>query len=59
MKQVYGAVVMAMMLATAGVALAQAEGSSFLAAGYFDLIDNFPPEPIKEEARGIADREIF
>jgi len=59
MKHVCGAVVVAAMLATAGVALAQAEDNAFLAAGYFDLIDIIPPAPIKEEARGIADREIF
>ncbi|TZG27967.1 acid phosphatase [Sphingomonas montanisoli] len=31
----------------------------FLPSGYFDLIDVLPPAPIKEEPRGVADREIF
>ncbi len=39
--------------------LAQGGAAGFLEPGYFDLIDILPPAPIKEEPRGIADREIF
>ena len=60
MKRIYGVAALAFMVATAGIAVAQQDANnSFLAAGYFDLIDIVPPAPIKEEARGIADREIF
>lgn len=61
MKKIFGAAVVAALVATAGISLAQgdAASSSFLTAGYFDLIDIVPPAPIKEEARGVADREIF
>lgn len=60
MKTIYGAAILAAIATTAGIAIAQQQDSgSFLDAGYFDLIDVIPPAPIKEEPRGIADREIF
>lgn len=34
-------------------------GNSFLDAGYLSLIDVVPPAPIPQEAKGVADREIF
>jgi acid phosphatase (class A) len=43
-----------------GIAMAAAPaGDSFLEAGYIDLIDVVPPAPIPQEARGVADREIY
>ncbi|RVT94922.1 acid phosphatase [Sphingomonas crocodyli] len=42
------------------VVVAQDAGpKGFLPSGYFDLIDVLPPAPIKDEPRGVADREIF
>lgn len=32
---------------------------TFLDEGYFDVMNVLPPAPIKEEPRGVADREIF
>lgn len=34
-------------------------GNSFLEAGYLSLIDVVLPAPIPQEARGVADREVF
>lgn len=59
MKRAFGVAAVAAMMATASITIAQGTPDSFLAAGYFDLIDIIPPAPIKEEARGVADREIF
>jgi acid phosphatase (class A) len=43
-----------------GIAVAAAPGAnSFLEAGYLNLIDVVLPAPIPQEARGVADREIF
>lgn len=43
-----------------GVAMAAAPGAdAFLDGGYVTLIDVVPPAPIPQEARGIADREVF
>lgn len=50
-------------LALSGAALllvaAGPERASFLQAGYLNLIDVVPPAPIPQEARGVADREVF
>ena len=42
------------------LAIAAAPGAnSFLDAGYLNLIDVVPPAPIPQEARGVADRDVF
>ncbi|MDB5685880.1 MAG: Acid phosphatase [Rhizorhabdus sp.] len=50
---------LAIVTAAPAVVVAAGEGPSFLDDGYFDVIDILPPAPIKEEPRGVADREIF
>ena len=47
---------------TGAASLAVAAGpdrASFLQPGYLNLIDVVPPAPIPQEARGVADREVF
>ncbi len=41
------------------VAIAADGAPGFLDDSYFNVIDVLPPAPIKEEPRGVADREIF
>jgi len=41
------------------VAIAADVGAGFLDDGYFNVIDILPPAPIRDEPRGVADREIF
>lgn len=50
---------LAAILAVPMVAIAAAPGGSFLDEGYFHVMDVLPPAPIKDEPRGVADREIF
>ncbi|ATE67019.1 acid phosphatase [Rhizorhabdus dicambivorans] len=46
--------------AALGVAVAAAPGTdAFLEAGYLSLIDVVPPAPIPQEARGVADRQVY
>lgn len=53
------AAAVAAVLALPMVAAIAAGTGGFLDDGYFDVIDVLPAAPIKEEPRGVADREIF
>lgn len=50
---------MLLSMAVPMVAIAADAAPGFLDDGYFNVIDVLPPAPIKEEPRGVADREIF
>ncbi|KQX20845.1 MULTISPECIES: acid phosphatase [unclassified Sphingomonas] len=50
---------LAVLAGAAGIAIAAAPQASFLDPGYLNLIDVVSPAPIPQEARGVADREIF
>lgn len=51
---------LALLAGAAGIAIAEAPpASTFLNPGYLDLSNVVLPAPIPEEARGIADREVF
>jgi len=51
--------VLAVMGGAAGLVLAAPEGPAFLDPGYLNLVDVVPPAPIPQEARGVADREVY
>lgn len=51
---------LAVLAGAAGIAVAAApQATTFLDPGYLNLADVIPPAPIPEEARGVADREVF
>jgi acid phosphatase (class A) len=47
------------LVGAAGIAVAAAPQATFLDPGYLSLMDVVPPAPIPQEARGVADREVF
>lgn len=60
MKHGVRAVMMTSLICGAGLAVAQMpDTSTFLPAGYLNLVDVIAPAPIPQEPRGIADREVF
>jgi len=50
---------LAALIGAGGLVVAAAPQATFLDPGYLNLIDVVPPAPIPQEAKGVADREIF